>query len=152
MASQIGQGKLWMDGSDKVSVPISLDLGGTAIRYRMVVLPEDAGPERILNWLQLLCRSQGNEVPDLNEAFGEKVIEAARAARADPNQLQDLAAALKKTAAGIKKSRKALDRRNLEMKQKAFKESVQDLVDRGMTQKQLFQLIRDAIIEGIHKS
>lgn len=152
MASEVGQGKLWMDGSGKVSVQFGLDAGaGGRIITKMAVLPEDTDPERIRHFLQLLCASQGKEVPDLDEVC-RRAIAAAEAARNDPGQLQELQEAQRRAAQGAKKSRKALDQRNLEMKQRAFKESVQDLIDRDMTQKQLFQLIREAIVEGVHKS
>jgi hypothetical protein len=37
------------------------------------------------------------------------------------------------------------------LKEEAFKKAAADLMDRGLTRGQLFQLIREAIVEGVHE-
>lgn len=142
--NSVEKGHLWMDGSDRVSVPVRVETKNGTVHFKMTILPDDQA-DKIRQWMSLVTK----ETAEVDDGFCDAVLQAACAARQDPSQQELLREAVQKAQDGAKRSRKALDRRNLEMKQKAFKESIQDLVDRGMTQKQLFQLIRDAIIEGV---
>jgi len=146
--NSIGKGHLWLDGSGRVSVPVQIGLkdGGT-VQYKMVVLPDDQA-DKIRQWISLVTK-EGAEADD---AFVSGILEAAEKVRQDPAQLKLLGQAQAKAAAGAKRSRKALDSRILAKKKEAFKDAIRDLMDRGTTRKELAQLVKDAIVEGIYKS
>ena len=129
---RIGKGKLWLDGSDKVTVPLVSEADGR--RYTAVVMNKDV---------------MSNAGPMDLEMRAAVVAEAERV-RKDPAQLKRLGAARKRMEKGKAKSRAALKKRILSAKEVAFKASVQDLIQRGTTKQQLFELIREAIVEGVH--
>ena len=153
VAYKIGKGKLWMDGSDRVTVPIELQTLVGPVPIKMLMVPSDKR-EDVWTKLTALCKSTVPDVAlalqELDGKFALSVLSSAEKARQDPTQLRKLSVSKQKADKGVAKSRAALGKRILSKKEIAFKASVQDLLDRGVTKAQLYQLVRDAIVEGVH--
>jgi hypothetical protein len=156
MKFEVGLGKLWMDGSGKVSVPVSVPVlfkSAAGSKYVECKVLDSGDVDKTKEHLRAWALSFGVCLSEQDAAqLSGQVAARANEARADSGQQKAVAKALRQAAAGAKSSRRALDKRNLELKCRAFKEQVQDLVNRGMTQKQLQQLVREAICEGVHQS
>jgi hypothetical protein len=135
-------GKLWLDGSSRVSVTIVLEPECTV---KLLLYPEDKA-EDVLGKLQHAAPSH----VDSNKLV-LTILSTAEKARQDPQQLRELEAAVKRIQSGAEKSRSALLRRVRTKKEEAFKKAAADLMDRGLTKNQLFQLIRESIVEGVHE-
>jgi len=150
---KIGKAKLWKDGSGRVSIPVTLQTQSGRQQIRMLLNSADSKREDVWGKLRALCGSPDVQIPDgLDEKFALRVLAVADAARNNPEQMRKVAKAKKKAVKGVAKSRAALKRLILTKKEAAFKKAAQDLVARGATKRQLFQIIRDAIVEGIHSS
>lgn len=145
---KVGEGKLWLDGSGRVSVPILINRGPDQEdgHVKMIVSP---GEDMSLVWTRFKSTRGIGLADGLDEKFAMKILVAAEEARKDRQQLAELARAQKRTVKGKAKAMTALQKRILEQKKKIFKETVQDLTRRGTTKAQLFQLIREAIVEGV---
>jgi hypothetical protein len=121
---KIGKGKLWMDGSGRVSVPIIEPRKATAI----------VSPNGDVFGLVRMQRDRC----DLSQHrcdLSQLMVEAERC-RNDPKQLKKLAEAKKKAAIGKASSRAKLMVRILFKKQATFREAVQDLLRRGCDPKE----------------
>lgn len=141
------KGHLWMDGSGKVSVPVRVETKNGTVHFKMTVLPDDQ-TDKIRQWISLVTK----ETAEIDDGFCDAVLKTAESARQDPGQQRMLREAIQKAQDGAKRSRKALDQRILGKKQEVFKAAVRDLMDRGVSRKELAQLLKDAVIEGVYKS
>jgi len=151
-------GKLWLDGSSRVSVTIVSEPECTV---KLLIFPEDKA-EDVLDKLRRATPSHAKfkraytewnaSLPKLpNDKLVLTILSTAEKARQDPQQLRELEAAVKRIQSGAEKSRSALLRRVRTKKEEAFKKAAADLMDRGLTKNQLFQLIRESIVEGVHE-
>lgn len=151
---KVSRGKLWMDGSGRVSVPVAFDTDKGPRSAKLLVCPEDKVPE-VCDKFAVMARSPEwlkgwwQESLKLSEELAHEVLQVADEARKCPRQLKELALAQKRTVKGAEKSRVALQKRILNKKEIAFKKTVQDMLQRGSTKNELFQLVREAIVEGV---
>lgn len=139
----VAEGKLWLDGSGRVSVLVTVSLRRVKVIVSMADKREDI-------WKMLVRMFPPFIANELEEKFALRILSSAERARQDPEQLAELARAKKRIVSGRAKSRAALDKRILGKKEIAFKAAVQDLIRRGKTQRQLYGLIREAFVEGVH--
>lgn len=148
MSYKIEKGKLWLDGSSRVSVTIVLDTQSGARKSKLLLCPEDAASDV---WDKLRTAFPTAAIDSLDEEFARRVLKSAGDAREDPEQLRELEEAVKRIRSGAAKSRDALLKRVRSKKETAFKKAARDLMDRGLAKSQLFQLIREAVIEEVHE-
>jgi hypothetical protein len=140
-------GKLWLDGSGRVSVTLTQD---SKPRVAKVLVCLEDKNENICDKLSHALDIAANDSTMLSQ-LADQVLATAQEVRQNSDNLLELEQAMRRAAIGAEKSRVALMRRVRALKEEAFKKAAADLMDRGLTRGQLFQLIREAIVEGVHE-
>lgn len=147
MSYKVEKGKLWLDGSNRVSVSVAADTPAGIKKVKLLVYPEDKVEDV---WMK--AKAAGLDTGSIDDdKFAWRILNSAKHAREDPEQLRELEKAVKRIQKGAAKSRNALLKRVRTKKEQAFKKAAQDLMDRGLSKNQLFQLIREAVVEGVHE-
>ena len=141
---EIGKARLWMDGTGRVSVPITLFVKDQTHRIKLIMSPSDVAGNV---WAKL---DHADRIIIHDEKFTLRVLNLAEKTRRDPVQLQKLTESRKRAVRGAGKSLAALKERILLKKEVMFKASIQDLMNRGLSRRRIAQLVRDAIVEGVH--
>jgi hypothetical protein len=140
----VGKGKLWMNGTNKVSVPFTANTENGPVKFKIIVSPGDDANE-----IRQQVLTMTKEVVEVDNDLCALVLEAAQVARQDPKQQKLLQEAIERTKRGAEKSREALSQRILMKKKEALKRFMIDLMGQGVTLNQLQQLARDAIVECV---
>ncbi len=169
---KVGKGRLWLDGSGNVTIPLqfseddlkrfSFDVSSTR-KYNLVVEPSDNSHivlEKVIlsfygDWKTASSFVGGvfcsRSSPCLDFFIENRAVFVAEVNRVrnDPTWAEKLTAAKKRIENGKKSSLSALNGRILTKKEIIFKREVQKLIDRGTSKERLIELINEAFVEGV---
>lgn len=127
---KLGRGRLWLDGSGKVSIPSTID----NVKHTIIVSNDTATIE----------------TGALDPRFLAEVLIEANKTRCDPKQMLRLQQARVRIAEGAVKSAASTRMRHTAGKERKFKKFVIELMNRGVTPDKLHSLVSEAIIEAVH--